>query len=274
MAKRWVKLIDQTEELIGESAPLFFLDATTDFPSAVENEVSISGIDGVLPGSLTYAPFNLILRFGLDVKTIDDMWLYDHEFRSLFNRRHPFIIIHSQLPGIKYAVSKCDVNRSILENNAIEYEVVCKVYKGYSESVVTTDKGFDFNHTWMVDSQEVLDFVPEYNHTTKDFNVWNGSTEKIDPRMHHQLKILLNISTSDYFELVNNTTGDVFKYNKPINYDQDIVLDSIYAYRDNQRCGIDTNRGVITLAPGINKFSIRGNVRNQKVLFKFPFIYR
>lgn len=274
MKKRWVKIIDQAEELIGESAPLFFLDATTDFPSAVENDNTITGMDGVLPGSVTYAPFNLILRFGLDARNVDDMWLYDHDFRSVFSRRNPFTIIHSQLPGIKYAVSKCDINRNILEYNSIEYEVVCKVYKGYSESVVTTDEGFDFNHIWMVDSKEVLNFTPEYKHTTKNFIIWNGSTEKIDPRMHHQLKILLNITTTDYFELVNHTTGDIFKYNKPINSDQALVLDSVYAYRNKERCGIDTNRGVITLAPGINKFSLNGNIKNQKVLFKFPFIYR
>ncbi|TXN95968.1 phage tail family protein, partial [Staphylococcus aureus] len=52
------------------------------------------------------------------------------------------------------------------------------------------------------------------------------------------------------------------------------VLDGVYAYRDINRVGIDTNRGIITLAPGKNEFKIKGDVSDIKTTFKFPFIYR
>ncbi|HGO3192401.1 TPA: phage tail family protein, partial [Staphylococcus aureus] len=54
----------------------------------------------------------------------------------------------------------------------------------------------------------------------------------------------------------------------------DFVLDGVYAYRDINRVGIDTNRGIITLAPGKNEFKIKGDVSDIKTTFKFPFIYR
>src|SRR5699024_10709263 len=120
-----------------------------------------------------------------------------------------------------------------------------------------------------------LDFEPKYHHTSSQFTIWNGSTDTIDPRnIHHQLQIKMNIKATDGFELVNYTTGDIFRYNKSISPDIDFVLSRVHAYYDNNKVGIDTNRGVVTLAPGKNIFKVRGDVSTQSVVFKFPFIYR
>ncbi|WP_100006381.1 phage tail domain-containing protein [Staphylococcus pseudintermedius] len=274
MYERWLKIIDNgKEELINESAPFFFLDANMDFPNANENDVTIAGVDGVLPGSLSYAPFNLILRFGLDAYDLEEFWLYEHMLRSKFSRRKPFTIIHSQLPGVKFDISKCDISKNIKDGSSCEFEVTCKVYKGYYESVYETDTEFKMSEGWMLEIGIPLDFTPKYKHKSKSFVIWNGSTDTIDPRMHHKLKIYIQLTASKGFELINHTTGDVFKYKKSIEKDE-LVLSSVYAYRNGERCGIDTNRGVITLAPGKNDFEIKGNVSIEKVQFKFPFIYR
>ena len=58
--------------------------------------------------------------------------------------------------------------------------------------------------------------------------------------------------------------GDIFKYNKSIDKNTDFVLDGVYAYRDINRVGIDTNRGIITLAPG--KMNLR--LKETSVILK------
>lgn len=277
----WIKIVNmqnQKEDIINPSnSGLIFLDSQKEYPVTNTQEISINGMDGVLPGINSYAPFNLILKFGYDGRDTTDVLLFEHRLRSIFNRRNPYYVITSQLPGIKYAVNSASIQTNLIANDssALEIEVTLNCYKGFSESVNTTDDEFLFESNWMFDNGIPLDFTPKYQHETNQFTIWNGSTDTIDPRnIHHKLQILLNINATNGFELVNYTTGDVFKYNKSISSNIDFVLSGIHAYRDQNKVGIDTNRGVITLAPGKNEFKIKGDVTSQKVLFKFPFIYR
>lgn len=178
------------------------------------------------------------------------------------------------MPGVKYAVNTANVTSNLKDGSSTEIEVSLNVYKGYSESVNWTDSEFLFDSNWMFENGIPLDFTPKYTHTSNQFTIWNGSTDTINPRFKHDLKILINLNASGGFELVNYTTGDIFKYNKSIDKNNDFVLDGVYAYRDINRVGIDTNRGIITLAPGKNEFKIKGDVSDIKTTFKFPFIYR
>ena len=53
MSETWVKIIENGIEYdIDEFAGLMFLDAKANYPSENENNLSINGIDGVLPGRL------------------------------------------------------------------------------------------------------------------------------------------------------------------------------------------------------------------------------
>ena len=126
------------------------LDAKASYPSENENNVSINGIDGVLPGAISFAPFNLVLRFGYDGIDAREIDLFEHHFRSIFHRRKPYAIVTSQMPGIKYSISGAYTTYS-KDFCSLELEVTLKVYKGYSESVNTTGKDFVFNSEWMLE---------------------------------------------------------------------------------------------------------------------------
>ncbi len=277
--KKWVDFIinGKTKRItdIYSDNRLRFLEAIEEEVAPTFDTVEINGSDGVLPGQITFAPFKLTLRFSYKATDITDYRLFKSNIRGILFRRTPFYIINSDLPGKKYAVV-CESNTiTDITSKFGTFEVTYTVYKGFSESVNTTDDEFLFEYNWMFDNGIPLDFTPKYLHETNQFTIWNGSTDKIDPRnLHHQLQILLNVNATNGFELVNYTTGDVFKYNKSISSNVDFVLSGIHAYRDQNKVGIDTNRGVITLAPGKNEFKIKGDVTSQKVLFKFPFIYR
>lgn len=275
MNENWVKIIDENgERYIDEFEGLMFLDAKVSYPSENENSIVINGVDGMLPGAINFAPFNLILRFGYDGIDVNDTNLFEHHFRSLFNRRKPYAIVTSQLPGIKYSVNSASVNPTVKDFCSLELEVTLRVYKGYSESVNTTGKNFNFESNWMLENGVPLDLIPKYHHRTRNFQIWNGSTDTVDPRMRHKLKILIKTTSTNGFEILNSTTGDKFKYNKSINYNSNFVIEGVYAYKDGLRVGIDTNRGIITLAPGLNNFQINGDIKQIDIIFEFPFIYR
>ena len=125
----------------------------------------------------------------------------------MFNRRHPYYVITSQMPGVKYAVNTANVTSNLKDGSSTEIEVSLNVYKGYSESVNWTDSEFLFDSNWMFENGIPLDFTPKYTHTSNQFTIWNGSTDTINPRFKHDLKILINLNASGGFELVNYTTG-------------------------------------------------------------------
>lgn len=274
--EHWVNFItDNKTERITDIDNFKFLDAKEDDVIPKYDTVELNGADGILPGQINFEPFKLVLRFSYKAIDYKDYLLFKSKMRGVFFKKAPFYIVHSKMPGKKYAV--------ISDNNSIddktdkfgEFEVSFVVYKGFSESVNTTDDEFFFDSNWMFENGIPLDFEPKYHHTSSQFTIWNGSTDTIDPRnIHHQLQIKMNIKATDGFELVNYTTGDIFRYNKSISPDIDFVLSGVYAYYDNNKVGIDTNRGIITLAPGKNILKIRGDVSSQNVVFKFPFIYR
>lgn len=274
--EHWVNFItDNKTERITDIDNFKFLDAKEDDVIPKYDTVELNGADGILPGQINFEPFKLVLRFSYKAIDYKDYLLFKSKMRGVFFKKAPFYIVHSKMPGKKYAV--------ISDNNSIddktdkfgEFEVSFVVYKGFSESVNTTDDEFFFDSNWMFENGIPLDFEPKYHHTSSQFTIWNGSTDTIDPRnIHHQLQIKMNIKATDGFELVNYTTGDIFRYNKSISPGIDFVLSGVHAYYDNNKVRIDTNRGIITLAPGKNIIKIRGDVSSQNVVFKFPFIYR
>ncbi|MFU1791455.1 phage tail domain-containing protein [Mammaliicoccus sciuri] len=274
--KNWVKIIDGNKSInVTDNERLEFISYEIPTVNPKNEKIEIKGTDGYMPSVINFDSFPLNLTFRYTGYDSIDVNLYTQSIRSIFNRRNPYYIVHSKLPGLKYAVDTAQISfeRETIRHYKINVEFNC--YKGFSESVNTTDDEFLFESNWMFDNGIPLDFTPKYQHETNQFTIWNGSTDTIDPRnLHHQLQILLNINATNGFELVNYTTGDVFKYNKSISPNIDFVLSGIHAYRNQNKVGIDTNRGVITLAPGKNEFKIKGDVTSQKVLFKFPFIYR
>ncbi|MGW7932332.1 phage tail domain-containing protein [Staphylococcus xylosus] len=274
-SKKWVKLIDSDETIVvTDIEGLEFIDYEVPTVKSKSNSVDMAGIDGKLPSIISFDTFSLKLIFRYTGIDVFDAESFCHSIRPVFNRRRPYYITHNRLPGIKYAIDQADV--SFEKETLRHYKIIVEfnVYKGYSESIHTTQNIIDFSSYWSGENHISLTFNPKYKHKSNQFTIWNGSNDIIKPQFGHQLNIKLNVQSNGGFELVNLTTGDIFKYKKSSNKDTDIVLNSIYAYRENYRCGIDTNRGVITLAPGYNEFKIKGEVSSCSSEFDFPFIYR
>lgn len=251
-----------------------FLDATEEDVETTVNSLEINGTDGVMMGPSTFGPFKLVLRFSYIGEDVTDYKLVKSKLRNLLYQRNPYYVIHSDMPGKKYAVY-CESNAiEDLTNKFGTFDVTFVVYKGYSESLYMTDQYSLMSDKWQFESGVMPDADIKYKHTRQKFSIYNGSSDTINPRMRHQLQIWIRLKTTTGFQLVNKTTGDVFEYKGKLETNQSFLIDGAYPYIEKKRCGRLTNHGLITLAPGYNDFEIWGTVSNVEMQFIFPFIYR
>lgn len=275
--KKWVKMItDNGTTDITDIDGLMYLDFKEE---DVENRINlqeISGVDGGLLSPISFAPFNLILRFVYSGVDVTDYHLLKKQLRSMLYSRTPFYIVHSDMPGMKYAV--------VTDSTAVEdvygrngtFEVTFTVYKGYSESLYETNEYDKTSDKWQFGNGLLVNDDIKYKHNTTSFKIFNGSSDTIAPFPHrHKLIIKLNVNAPKGFKLINRTTGDVFEYKKAITKSKQIIINGIYPTIDGKRVGIDTNHEWLTLAPGHNDIEIIGtDITEPTAEFIFPFIYR
>lgn len=275
--EKWVKMIKGSNEtILTDIDDLMYLDFKEEDVESRINLQEISGVDGGLLSPISFAPFNLILRFVYSGSDIKDYHLLKKKMRSILYTREPFYIVHSDMPSMKYAV--------ITDSTAIEdlygrngtFEVTFTVFKGYSESLYETDQYSNTSDKWQFGNDTVINDDIKYKHNSSEFKIFNGSSDTIAPFPHrHKLIIKINVDASNGFKLINKTTGDVFEYKKSITKNKQIVINGIYPTIDGNRVGINTNHEWLTLSPGFNDIEITGeNISNPTVEFIFPFIYR
>lgn len=283
--KKEVQLFnDKFDTKITDIPNLKFLDFIEEGVEVKANTTEMNGTDGVLMGPTTFGPFNLILNFSFVGTDIKDYELLLQKLRSLLFQRDPYFIWHSMMPGKKYAV--------YCEENAIErktptfgvFSIKFSVFKGYSESLKETDQFSLSSGDWQLEAGVLSDDEIKYTHDTKDFKIYNGSSDTINPLLRHQFKLLINIDAPKGFKIINHTTHEilkdgketnVFEYKKPITYNETITLSGVHPIKDQKRIGIDTNWGWLTLAPGFNHIKITGvSIKNVTTKWIFPFIYR
>src|SRR5699024_10667300 len=103
---------------------------------------------------------------------------------------------------------------------------------------------------------------------------FNAGNVSIHPFEQELIIDITDVESSvDSFELINKTTGDVFKVNEKVSYDRHIELDGPNITRNGLQYFGKTNKEYITLAPGYNEFEINKAVK-AKVKFDFRFYYK
>ncbi|MGY0683215.1 phage tail domain-containing protein [Mammaliicoccus sciuri] len=275
--KKWVKMItDNGTTDLTDIDGLMYLDFKEE---DVESRISlqeISGVDGGLLSPISFAPFNLILRFVYSGVDVSDYHLLKKQLRSMLYSRTPFYIVHSDMPGMKYAVVTDSTAVEDLYGRNGEFEITFTVYKGYSESLYETNQYDKTSDKWQFGNGLLVNDDIKYKHNTTSFKIFNGSSDTIAPFPHrHKLIIKLNVNAPKGFKLINRTTGDVFEYKKAITKNKQIIINGIYPMIDGKRVGIDTNHEWLTLAPGYNDIEIIGtDITEPTTQFIFPFIYR
>lgn len=275
--KKWVKMItDNGTTDLTDIDGLMYLDFKEEDVESRINLQEISGVDGGLLSPISFAPFNLILRFVYSGVDVSDYHLLKKQLRSMLYSRTPFYIVHSDMPGIKYAVVTDSTAVEDLYGRNGEFEITFMCWKGYSESLYETDKYDKTSDKWQFGNGLLVNDDIKYKHNHTSFKIFNGSSDTIAPFLHrHKLIIKINVNAPKGFKLINRTTDDVFEYKKPITKNKQLIINGIYPTIDGKRVGIDTNHEWLTLAPGYNDIEIIGtDITEPTAEFIFPFIYR
>lgn len=275
--KKEVRLFNDNFDIkLTDTANLLFLDHIEEDVEVKANTTEINGTDGALMGPTTFGPFNLVLNFsfkGLDTK---DLKLYKQKIRSILYQREPYYVWHSDAPGKKYAVY-CDSNdNEDLTNSFATFAVTFVVFKGYSESLKDTDEFSLSSGDWQLEQNILARDDIKYEHDIRYFQIYNGSSDTINPLMHHKLKIDIEINAPKGFSIVNLTNGNEFQYFKPLKNNNKLTILGVHPYLNNKRVGKNTNYDFLTLEPGFNEILIKGKgiSNSPKTKFTFPFIYR
>ena len=274
--EKWVEIWDDKENFkLTDIYGLNFLDYELIESSVKTNEVDMPGIDGVMVGTNTLEPFDIVLNFFFDGADKHDLNLFAEKLRKKLRRRDPFYLRHSYLPGIKYAINSAEINHEKLNHSDAEITMTFHCYKGYSESFKETNEYSLYSDNWQFENNLLSDSNIKYKHNTTSFSIYNGSTDTINPLLRHKFKLLINIDAPNGFKLENKTTGDVFEYKKPIKKNTQIMIQGVHPFIGNSRVGIDTNWKWITLDAGYNEIEITGkNIGETSTQWIFPFIYR
>lgn len=274
---RWLKIETDNETIdINDVLPNFmFLDAKAAFPTTNNESTTMKGVDGELPNIATFAPFSLVVKCGFDGIDVIDATLAEQKLRNIFFKRKPYYIITSDNPCIKYAVKNPDINPDYGDYMAVKFELTFSVYKGYSESLKSTDKFSLSSGDWQFEEGHIFDDNIKYNHSTSSFKIFNGSDDTINPILRHKFRLDINIDAPNGFTITNKTTGDVFEYTKPIKSNKTLSIQGVHPILNNKRVGVDTNFNFLTLDPGYNDIEISGsNLGKTNTKWVFPFIYR
>lgn len=110
-----------------------------------------------------------------------------------------------------------------------------------------------------------------YTFTTTTFRVFNAGDIDIDPRVL-PLKITFT-GASTNLTITNQTTGDTWQYTGTTQTGDTITLDGVRSLKNGASIFRNTNRKLITIKPGWNKFIIEGTTGAFTISFDFRFYY-
>ncbi|WP_217983447.1 phage tail domain-containing protein [Staphylococcus nepalensis] len=274
---RWLKIIDEngTKDINEYISRFIFLDAKASYPVSVEDSITMKGVDGELPGVASFAPFNLVVKFGFDGIDEIDINLMEQKLRSIFYKRTPYYIVTSDNPGIKYKVNNPDMNPDYADFSTTRFEMTFSVKDGYSESLKDTSQFSLSSGDWQFEAGVLSDDEIKYTHDTTAFKIYNGSSDTINPLLRHKLQIQIKADAPNGITIRNLTTEDKFVYKKPLTPSKTLTIQGVHPLLDGNRVGIDTNWQWITLEPGYNTIKIEDDsIISVETKWSFNFIYR
>ncbi|MBG9586918.1 phage tail domain-containing protein [Cytobacillus firmus] len=188
----------------------------------------------------------------------------DKLFR-VFNPLKEFYIIRDLQPGKRLKVrvnTILDIDYLTPEDGEFTLEfLICSVFIESTGTTLNPEWGFQ------VKTNENV----QYKHSTQYFSIWNDGDILVDPREHF-LKVLFN-GPSVNLNIRNLTTGDIWGYTGNTAAGDSVELNGIRSLKNGSSIFGQTNKKLITLAPGMNEFEITGAVDPFEISFDFSFLY-
>lgn len=246
-------------------------------PNGSTSDISLDSVDGSKPFITSYKSFELSVELyvrGIDKRDVD---LLIFKLNNMLSIKEPYYVRHSDLPSVKYAVlpnPKIESDRKTRQDYTVT--ITFEVYKGYSESYVSTQHLKSLQEVYQFGDRVVWDEDDvRYNHFSQNFAIYNASNDYIDPMNNHYFNLRINTYAPKGITIYNATTGDRLTYNQPLKRTDVFVLEGVYPFVNGDRVGRYTNFEYLTLAPGYNEIYIYGDgMEKPESHWDFYFVYR
>ena len=232
---------------------------------------SIEGRQSVIITESNYRERLISVRLGYYVKDYSDYILLRNELFSLLGRTEPFYITFKDEPKKRWYVrvgSQFVTEKEMEVLGSIDLEFLCE--NSFSESVGTTLDPLTFDVEKWQTGQGLITESPSYVHTQSTFKIYNASDISLDPR---QLPLKIEFKgTSKNLKIINHTTGDTWEYSGTSGANDTITLNGIRSLMNGMSIFGNTNKKLITIAPGWNDFEVTGG-SDFLITFDFRFYY-
>ena len=229
---------------------LRFYGLTVQPPQLTGTYQTNPGRDGELDlGQSVFGPRTITATFYFKGQDLTDFELGCRDIWAYFYERDAYYIRSTLNPGIRYLVRAKPYDPSRLAVINLRFDLEFDLLSGFGESTGTTLDMFTYDaELWQIGMHLPNGEDLQYVFNANNFRVYNASDIVIDPLQHHEFQIALTGSGTP--TITNTTTGDVFKLTQAMTADDTLLIDGIYPYLNNNRCGRLTNHGILTLAKG------------------------
>ncbi|MEY9980067.1 phage tail domain-containing protein [Lysinibacillus sp. RC79] len=220
-------------------------------------------------------PRSIDTKFLLKAYDFHDTYLLRDEFYQLLSSYEELYFHESALPHKRWKVLLNSEAMGEKGYSHASYDLRLLSVDGIAETLGTSldlqnRKEWDIN-LWSWGMGLEWDKEYRYEHSSNNFVIDNIGNLAIDPR-EHELEITIKATASNYLEIKNTTTGDIYRYNGSLTTNDVLVLKGIQSLKNGVSVFKNTNKKLLTLGIGSNQFTVTGGTI-ASISFDFRFLY-
>jgi hypothetical protein len=244
-------------------------------PSPDIQTEKLENTDGQARLGKTWGPRRLTAICSFFPVDIQDLALFRNELYRTLMSREQFYLIADAEPGKRWLVEVAGEWTPEKLGYYGEFTLEFVSHSPYAESVGTSLTSMDFEQdgVWQVGQGLVESDDLIYVHTTNSFRIYNPGDATINPR--NMPLVISYKGASTNLAIKNLTTLETWQYTGTTGSTLETLAINGTRSLKNSVVNIfaDTNRKLITLAPGWNDFQLEGTSGGFEVSFDFRFYY-
>ena len=237
------------------------------------------GRSGTLNYGYDYGERSVDLSLWLEAHDTIDYRLIRNELYAFFDTHDVFYIEETRVPSrvLKVTIDESYIPERINQTHS-SVEISCRTLDSvFWESKYTTLELHDSGYSTTAKKYGLVDNIDDekvkYRFTENNFTVYNAGNVAIEPESMYISILFYYCSIPDGKMTVKNmTTGDVLEVNRTTNRSH-IRQDGLVVTVAGVNSFRDTNKRLISLAPGDNEFEITGATYDE-ARFNFKYLYR
>lgn len=249
------------------------LDFVVDSPEPRTDSETIEGADGFEDLGTTYEGRTMRGEFLMQAADAEDYPLLRNEVFRIFASKQAFYLTDSREPGKRWLVKVAGKFSHEQVRVFGRFEVEFQSDSAYSESVNTTTTPFTLeDYPWQIGQGLIEADDLDYVHSTTTFSIYNAGDVEVNPRRVPLVITYTGASTN--LQIKNLTTLDTWTYTGTTTASDNLSINRTRSLKNGVvSVFANTNRKLITLAPGWNDFELVGASGAFEISMDFRFYY-